>query len=167
MSSTPETNSPGVAGEAQASSGGTSKRSLPISRVILLVILVILVAALFMDSSQRSARKKADAEVNKLLTDDVEATKEYMRSNNLRMPIKERKIAQTAIRKLLKETYNRDVDPEGGELATVDRFVWSGIFYTYVLNVEYTAINHRGPGPKESVLIGLRTITDSKFRFAN
>ena len=146
-----------------------TRSGLPLSRVILVVILLGLIAGLYWDMSQRKVISKAETAINDLIEQDIKDTQAYMKDKNRQMPNEERAIKQAAIRKLVKETYSREAEVGSAQFGSVDNFVWSGFFYRYVLVVEYTSYQKAAvdeDGEVETVLIASRASWESKMRFS-
>ena len=81
-----------------------SRSALPLSRVVLIVILLGLIAGLYWDMSQRKVVSKAETAINDLIEEYIKTTTAYLKDKNRQMPNEERAINQAAIRKLVKET---------------------------------------------------------------
>ena len=146
-----------------------SRSALPLSRVVLIVILVGLIAGLYWDLSQRKVVAKAETAINDLIEEDIKTTTAYLKDKNRQMPNEERAIKQAAIRKLVKETYSREAEAGSTHFGSVDNFVWSGFFYRYVLAVEYTSYQKAAAdedGEAVTVLIASRASWESKMRFS-
>ena len=146
-----------------------TRSGLPLSRVILVVILLGLIAGLYWDMSQRKVISKAETAINDLIEQDIKDTQAYMKDKKRQMPHEERAITQAAVRKIVKETYGREAETGSSQFGSVDNFVWSGFFYRYVLAIEYTSYQKRAAGEDaqaETILIAARASWESKMRFS-
>ena len=63
------------------------RSALSLSRLILIVILLGLIAGLYWDMSQRKVIAKAEAAVNDLVEQDIKDTQAYMQEKNRKMPL--------------------------------------------------------------------------------
>ena len=146
-----------------------ARSAFSLSRVILIIVLLGLIAGLYWDMSQRKFVAKVETAINELIEQDIKDTRAYLKEKNRQMPNKERAITQAAIRKLVKETYGREAETGSSQFGSVDNFAWSGFFYRYVLAVEYTSYQKAAAGEDgeaATVLIASQASWESKMRFS-
>ena len=102
-----------------------------------------------------------------LLDQDLQDIKDYISEHGRTMPVKDRVITRDKIQALLNNDHGRTVQAGESQLGSTDDFIWGGVFYRYVLKVEYDSVRAgaTGAGDEPDVLIASKASMEQKLRF--